>query len=100
VRRGFLGVNTQLVRLPAPLAEQLGQATGLLLTAVEPNSPAEQGGLMLGDTLIAMDDTSIQQHDDLVAVLNKEQIGASVSCRIIRGGQIQTQNVVLGDRPA
>ncbi|MDH3604679.1 MAG: S1C family serine protease, partial [Candidatus Tectomicrobia bacterium] len=32
VRRGFLGVSTQLVRLPAALAESVGQETGLLLT--------------------------------------------------------------------
>ncbi|MBI1880570.1 MAG: trypsin-like peptidase domain-containing protein [Chloroflexi bacterium] len=36
VRRGYLGVNTQPVRLPAALAQQLGQETGLLLVAVEP----------------------------------------------------------------
>jgi S1-C subfamily serine protease len=36
VRRGYLGVGTQPARLPARLAEQLGQETGLLLVSVEP----------------------------------------------------------------
>jgi S1-C subfamily serine protease len=100
VRRGFMGVTTQRVRLPAPLAAQLGQQTGLLLTAVEPQSPAEQGGFMLGDTLVTIRDTPIRHHDDLVAALDAEQIGMPVSCRIIRGGQVQERSVVLGDRPA
>jgi S1-C subfamily serine protease len=100
VRRGFMGVTTQRVRLPASLAEQLGQQTGLLLTAVEPQSPAEQGGFMLGDTLIAIRDRPIRQHDDLLAALDAEPSGVPVPCRIIRGGQVQERSVVLGDRPA
>ena len=54
VRRGYLGVSTQRVRLPANLAEQLGQETGLLIGAVVPDSPAEKAGLFLGDTIVAV----------------------------------------------
>lgn len=98
VRRGFLGMSTQPVRIPAALAQQLGQETGLLLTAVEPDSPAEQGGLGLGDTLVALDDTPIRQHDDVLAFLSPERIGTTVLARIIRGGQVQEQRVVVGER--
>src|SRR6185369_6379545 len=52
VRQGYLGVKAQPVRLPAGLASQLGQETGLMLASVEPDSPAEKGGLMLGDVLV------------------------------------------------
>jgi S1-C subfamily serine protease len=98
VRRGFLGVSTQPVRLPAALAESLGQETGLLLTAVEPDSPAEQGGLLLGDTLVGLDDQPIRQHDDLLALLASDRIGTVVSARIIRGGQGQELPVCIGER--
>jgi S1-C subfamily serine protease len=98
VRRGFLGVSTQPVRLPAALAESLGQETGLLLTAVEPDSPAEQGGLLLGDTLVRLDDQPIRQHDDLLALLASDRIGTVVSARIIRGGQGQELPVCIGER--
>ncbi|HEY5870412.1 MAG TPA: trypsin-like peptidase domain-containing protein, partial [Candidatus Tectomicrobia bacterium] len=54
MRRGYLGVSTQAVRLPAALSERLGQETGLLLITAESNSPAEQAGLLLGDTLVAL----------------------------------------------
>lgn len=98
VRRGYLGVSTQPVRLPTALAQQLGQETGLLLIAVEPDSPAEQGGLLLGDTLVALDGTPVRQHDDLLAFLSLEHIGATVLIQIIRGGQVQERHMVIGER--
>lgn len=35
VRRGYLGVGVQPVRLPAVLAQELGQVSGLLLIVVK-----------------------------------------------------------------
>jgi S1-C subfamily serine protease len=98
VRRGYLGVNTQPVRLPAALAQQLGQETGLLLVAVEPGSPAEQGGLLLGDTIVTLESSAVQQHDDLLALLSADRVGAPVKIRIVRGGQVQELSVVVGER--
>lgn len=99
VRRGVLGLRTQPVRLPQALAQQLGQETGLLLTAVEALSPADQAGLLLGDTLVTFDGAAIRQPDDLLAQLTPERIGQSVSIRIIRSGQVQDLQVVVGEGP-
>jgi S1-C subfamily serine protease len=98
VRRGYLGVSTQPVRLPAALAQQLGQETGLLLITVEPGGPGEQSGLLLGDTLVGLEETPIRQHDDLLMCMGPERIGVAVSIRIIRGGQLQELQVVIGER--
>ena len=99
IRRGYLGVSTQPVRLPAMLQQSVGQETGLLLITVEPQSPAEQGGLLLGDTLIALDDTPVRHPDNLLAFLSTDRIGATVRVRLVRGGQVQEQAVVVGERP-
>ena len=99
IRRGYLGVSTQPVRLPAALAERLGQETGLLLITVESNSPAEQGELLLGDTLVALDGAAIRHPDDLLSCLSTERIGTTVLVRIVRGGQVQEQSIVIGERP-
>lgn len=98
VRRGYLGVSTQPVRLPAALSQQLGQETGLLLAAVEPGSPAEQGGLLLGDTIVALAGTAVRHHDDLLALLSADRVGATVKVSLIRGGQVQQIEVVVGER--
>ncbi|MCK6625032.1 MAG: S1C family serine protease [Anaerolineae bacterium] len=98
IRRGYLGVNTQPVRLPAALEQQLGQETGLLLAAVEPGSPAEQGGLLLGDTIVALEGSPVQQHDDLLTLLSSDRVGKPVTLKIVRGGQVQEMSVVVGER--
>lgn len=99
VRRGYLGVHTQAVRLPATVAEQLGQETALLISTVEPESPAEHGGLLLGDTAVTLDGAPLRQHDDLLAVLGPERIGTTVAMRVMRGGQIQELRLTIGERP-
>jgi S1-C subfamily serine protease len=98
VRRGYLGVSTQAVRLPQALGKQLEQETGLLLVAVEPDSPAEQAGLLLGDTIVSLDEAPIRQHDDLLTSLSPDQVGSTVTLKIIRSGQLQDVAVVVGER--
>jgi S1-C subfamily serine protease len=98
VRRGFLGIGIQPVRLPGELAEQFKQETGLLLVSVDPGGPAEQGGLFLGDTIISLDEQPIRHHDDLLAFLSGDKVGEAVHARILRGGQVQELELLVGER--
>jgi S1-C subfamily serine protease len=98
VRRGYLGVGAQVVRLPANLAKQLDQETGLLLGSVEPDSPAEHNGLFIGDTIVALAGQSIRHLDDLLALLSGDRIGSVVPIRIVRGGQVTDLQVVIGEQ--
>jgi S1-C subfamily serine protease len=99
VRRGYLGVGAQPVRLPADLAEQVGQETGLLLVSVEPDAPADGAGLTLGDTIVALDGQPVRHMDELLALLGGDRVGASVPVGIVRGGQTQELTVTIGERP-
>ncbi|MCB0223047.1 MAG: trypsin-like peptidase domain-containing protein [Anaerolineae bacterium] len=98
IKRGYLGISTQPVRLPETLRQQLSQETGLLLAGVEPDSPAEKGGLLLGDTIVAVENELIRQHDDLLAALSGDRVGQAVSIRVVRGGQLQDLTVTVGER--
>lgn len=98
VRRGYLGIGVQPVRLPVDLAEQIEQETGLLLVQVKAGSPAEQGELLLGDTIVALDGQPVTHHDALLALLTGDRVGASVPVRIVRAGQIQERQIVIGER--
>ena len=98
VRRGFLGVNTQAVRLPEEVTGQLGQETGVLLVSVDPGGPAGKAGLVLGDTIVALDNEPVRHTDDLLALLSADRVGAETPMRILRGGQVQEIGVVVGER--
>lgn len=98
VRRGYLGVGAQPVRLPAALSKQLDQEVGLMLVSVEADSPAEKSGLLLGDILVALDDYSVQVIDELLMLLNSERVGKEITVRVIRGGQLHDLKVSVGER--
>jgi S1-C subfamily serine protease len=99
MRRGYLGVSTQRVSLPNNIREELGQNKGLLVVAVETDSPAEQGGLTLGDTILSIGTTTIRSHNDLMSHLAGDYVDQKMPLRILRGGEIQTINVKIGERP-
>ncbi|MCO5195672.1 MAG: S1C family serine protease [Anaerolineae bacterium] len=98
IRRGYLGVSTQIVRLPRAFREQLSQKAGLLVVGVESSSPADEAGVVMGDTLVAVANQSIGNHHDLLAQLSAERIGEKTPFTIIRGGELQSLNVVIGER--
>jgi S1-C subfamily serine protease len=97
-RRGYLGVTAQAVPLPATLAQSLGQATGLLLTHVEPRSPADQGRLVQGDTLVTLNGQPLRSLQDLQVVLGSDEPGQRVPLKLVRAGAVREAVVVLDER--
>ncbi len=100
VRRGYLGIGAQPVRLSETISRQVSQESGLLLMMVEPRSPAEKGGLLLGDILISLDSQPLREMDDLLALLSDGRVGAAVPMRIVRGGELRDVRVAIGERGA
>jgi len=98
VRRGYLGISTQRVRLPEDVAASLGQKAGLLITAVESGSPAAEAGLSLGDTIVTLGGRAISRHEDLLAALTGDVVGQKEVALILRGGQTQEMTVKVGER--
>ncbi|MBI3976032.1 MAG: serine protease [Armatimonadetes bacterium] len=98
MRRGYLGIEPRPVRLTPEMAQAAGQRTGLLFLSVEPDSPAQRGGLLVGDILLSVDGRPVPTPRDLMAMLVGEQIGRTLSLRLIRGGQVREATVTLGER--
>lgn len=98
IKRGYLGIGSQAVKLPAAAAASAGQETGLLVMGVEPESPAEQGGILLGDILVTMAGTSLTETDDLQGLLGADAVGKAVPVAILRGGEPKQLTVTIGER--
>lgn len=98
VRHGYLGVSSQVVRLPDALREELGQATGLMVAQVQPESPAERGGILLGDVIVTFDGAATETLGDLLALLSGSRVGSEVELRVLRGGVLQTLTSTIAER--
>ncbi len=94
VRRGFLGVGVHPVRLPDAVAKSAGQAIGLLVNAVAPDSPAEKGGLHLGDVILSLDGTEVNHPFALAQVL-RGKVDVDVSLKIVRAGAVSDVKLSL-----
>ncbi len=100
IRRGYLGVRSQAVELPADAENVLGrpQLTGLLLVGVERGQPAEQSGLMVGDILVGLDGKPVADHDTLLDILSADLAGQTMQAELLRGGKLTRQDVRIGER--
>src|SRR6266849_532197 len=101
VPRGYLGVGTQQAPLPAALAHKVGstQQAALLIITVEPGSPAEQAGLLLGDLLVSLGSQPMTDGATLRAQLGAERLGQSRPATILRGGEPRDINITVAERP-
>jgi S1-C subfamily serine protease len=101
IARGYLGVGMQSVPLSPQLIATLNltMPTGVILINVQPQSPAEVGGLLLGDILISLDGNPIADPNDVRAFLNRgDRIGQQVNLGIIRGGVLVELAIEIGER--
>jgi len=86
IRRGRIGVagqNVPLLRL-AQRAHGLDAKSGVLVTGVEPNSPAQRAGLTSGDIIVAFDGKPVAGIDDLHQLLVTERIDAPTTVVVLR----------------
>ena len=98
VRRGYLGILSQPVRLPDGQRLGLTQRGGLLVVGVEDGSPAGRGGLIIGDILATLDGQPVEDTEDLLVLLTGERVGREVEVKVIRGGELRTLQVSVGER--
>jgi len=99
VRRGYLGVGTQGVRIPTSLHGVTGHAHGLLVVAVEPGSPADAAGLAFGDVLLEIGGTPTGDAHDLLGTLADAKVGEPLSVKLLRAGAVLERSVTVGVRP-
>lgn len=100
IARGYLGVGMQPVPISERLVQSLNldQSAGVMILSVEPDSPADQAGVLIGDVLIALDAQPITDVSDVRLMLTSDRVGQAVTARVIRGGTILEQVIQVGER--
>jgi S1-C subfamily serine protease len=97
LRRGYLGITSMPVSVPAKQRPG-GAERGLLITSVAPDSPADQANLLVGDILLAIDETKAKRPDDLAAHLTGDRVGQVSRLHLVRGTQAVQLDVTVGER--
>ncbi len=96
VNRGRLGVTVQEVN--ATLADSFGldRPRGALVSSVDTASPAEKGGILVGDIILKYDGTAIERSADLPALVADKGPNANAIVEVWRKGSIKALTVATG----
>ena len=70
----------------------------MLVVNVESGGPADRGGLLIGDLLVAFGSEPVQSYEDLVTALGPERVGQPTPVKVLRGGEAQDLTVTVGER--
>lgn len=100
IARGYLGLGMQMVPLPEKVQQQhsLPHQAGIMVVSVDPNSAADQAGMLLGDIMVQINDDTLESLQHIQAHLGPQSIGQTLSIKLLRGGQVKTVAVTVGER--
>jgi serine protease Do len=101
VARGFLGISMQdLTPRLAALFGAPADTKGILISHVEPNSPAATAGLQPGDILVQFDGKPLPNAATLATQVSLLQPDSKVSVVLLREGVRKSLTLQMGTRPA
>jgi S1-C subfamily serine protease len=100
VRRAYLGVAGQSVRLTRRQVERyhLAAPGAVVITSVEPDSPAAKAGLVTRDLIVGIGLSAVTSVDDLHRCLSEETIDLPIEVAFFRGGERQRRVVTPIER--
>jgi serine protease DegQ len=87
IPRGYLGVALH------------GVQGGAIVLGVEPGSPADRGGLIVGDVITALGGERVDDADDVHRRLGTSGAGTELRIEVLRGGAPHVLPVTVGERP-
>ncbi len=97
VHRGMMGVGTQNVTSDLAEAFGLKDVRGVLVDQIKQGSPAEAGGLKVGDVILGFDGTSVNDGNEIRNKIAQTAPGTSVTLSCIRDGSPLSLRIVLGE---
>ena len=98
ISRGWLGILPNDIDKNLAEAMDLKSTEGVLVESVETNSPAEAGGLQIGDVILEVDGKKVAGAQEFRFIIADAGPGKKISMKINRKGDIKNLNFTLGDR--
>ncbi len=98
VKRPYIGIAGSSV--DETLTKKYNIPQGIYVDEIQKDSPAEKGGLQVGDIIIKIEDTEVKSVNELNRVKNTHNIGDKITLTIIRDNQEQKVEIILTETPA
>jgi S1-C subfamily serine protease len=98
-KRGYLGVMGQSVTLSESQSSSAGRDTAVLVVGVAPSSAAANAGVLVGDIVLAFNETSTASPEDLHDLLAGQEVGRQANLKVLRGNAAVDVPVTVGERP-
>ncbi len=95
--RGWLGVGIQTVSQDLATSFGLDKPKGALIASVMPESPAEAGGLKVGDIILKLNDKDIKKSSDLPPLVGTLSAGTDVELEVLRKDKHKELTVTIGE---
>jgi serine protease Do len=98
-RRGWAGVTIQEVSRDLAQAFRLKKPVGALIADILPGSPAAKSDLKIGDVVVEYEGRNIVLSSDLAPLVGQTVPGTRARLKVMRGGQLQTNWLIVGELP-
>lgn len=99
VTRGFIGVRHRPVTPDIAQAMGLSEASGALVAEVVQGTPAADAGVVPGDIITEVDDTTVADPDALIRAIGSRKPGERVKLSLLRDGRSVDVRVTLAAKP-
>ncbi len=87
VRRGMLGIAAQAMTPELLRNFGIDRNYGVIIVNVEPNSPAENSGILRGDVIVSVDGKPVKTVESVINRLGLVRIGEQITLRLLRDGE-------------
>ena len=80
------------------LLKVYGADHGIFVDSVEPNGPADKGGLKSQDVITSINGKNVHKGQDLIDLVAESDIGSTLKVALVRERKPSTLDIVVGDR--
>jgi serine protease Do len=99
VARGYLGIALQEITDLHARALKLGAPRGVMVDDVYSGSPAQAGGLLPMDVILAIDGKPVQRMNQVQALIAAKSPGTAINLRLFRNEKEMDKRMTLGELP-
>jgi serine protease Do len=95
IEHGYIGIGISDVTPDEAKFFNVNNASGAVVTQLEPDSPGSKAGLKIGDVITGLDGKEVTDAGELQVEVGQKQPGTTIQLNVMRNGKNETVPVTL-----